>query len=135
MVLTSNQKSQLNKDILQYLANNDYSKTAAVFADQLQCSKEDIDPDGKKLEVKWKSILSLQKKITTLEDKVQGLEEEIAKSGTGGNKTVNIHELYLPKISYAMTGHKANVTSLAFHPQFTQLATSSEDGSIKIWEF
>ncbi len=32
MVLTSNQKLQLNKDILEYLANNDYNKTAAVFA-------------------------------------------------------------------------------------------------------
>ena len=29
-----------------------------------------------------------------------------------------------------MTGHKATVTSLAFHPQYTQLATSSEDGSM-----
>ena len=51
------------------------------------------------------------------------------------NKNVNINDLYLPKTpaKYSMTGHKATVTSLAFHPQFTQLATSSEDGSIKIW--
>jgi platelet-activating factor acetylhydrolase IB subunit alpha len=32
-----------------------------------------------------------------------------------------------------MEGHKATVTCIAFHPQFTQLATSSEDGSIKVW--
>ncbi len=32
MVLTTNQKSQLNKDILEYLANNDYMKTASIFA-------------------------------------------------------------------------------------------------------
>jgi platelet-activating factor acetylhydrolase IB subunit alpha len=51
------------------------------------------------------------------------------------NKNINIDELYLPKTpaKFAMTGHKATVTSLAFHPQYTQLATSSEDGSIKIW--
>jgi hypothetical protein len=32
MVLTSNQKVQLNKDLLEYLLNNDYQKTAEVFA-------------------------------------------------------------------------------------------------------
>ena len=36
---------------------------------------------------------------------------------------------------YSMKGHKANVTWLAFHPNYTQLATASEDGSIKIWQF
>jgi platelet-activating factor acetylhydrolase IB subunit alpha len=80
------------------------------------------------LEIKWKSILSLQKKITTLEEKCQGLEDELAKGGGGGlAKNININELYLPKTpaKYAMTGHKATVTSIAFHPQFTQLATSS----------
>lgn len=73
MVLTTNQKAQLNKDLLEYLANNDYPKTAAVFADEISANLEEIDPDGKKLEIKWKSILSLQKKITTLEEKCQGL--------------------------------------------------------------
>jgi platelet-activating factor acetylhydrolase IB subunit alpha len=34
-----------------------------------------------------------------------------------------------------MHGHKSNITSLAFHPQYTQIASSSEDGTIKIWEF
>jgi platelet-activating factor acetylhydrolase IB subunit alpha len=32
-----------------------------------------------------------------------------------------------------MKGHKSPVTNMAFHPQFTQLATCSEDGTIKIW--
>lgn len=34
-----------------------------------------------------------------------------------------------------MRGHKGNITALAFHPQYTQLATSAEDGTIKLWEF
>lgn len=44
--------------------------------------------------------------------------------------------MYLPKIppKYEMKGHKSPITSMAFHPQFTQLATSSQDGTIKIWE-
>ena len=33
----------------------------------------------------------------------------------------------------AIKGHKNNVTCLSFHPTFTEIASSSEDGTIKIW--
>lgn len=66
MVLTQTQKSQLHKDILEYLANNEFPKTASIFADEAELSLENVDPEGNKLEIKWKSILSLQKKITNL---------------------------------------------------------------------
>jgi platelet-activating factor acetylhydrolase IB subunit alpha len=44
--------------------------------------------------------------------------------------------MYLPKVpaKFEMKGHKGPITMMAFHPQFTQLATSSEDGTVKIWE-
>lgn len=50
---------------------------------------------------------------------------------------MNAEDLFILKQppKYEMKGHKSSITSIAFHPQFTQLATSSEDGSIKIWEF
>lgn len=66
MVLTQTQKTQLHKDFLEYLVNNDFPKTAPIFADEAQLSVDTVDPEGKKLEIKWKSILALQKKITTL---------------------------------------------------------------------
>ena len=34
-----------------------------------------------------------------------------------------------------MMGHKARVTRVVFHPFYTQVATSSEDASIKIWDY
>lgn len=34
-----------------------------------------------------------------------------------------------------LSGHRARVTKVCFHPKFSQLATSSEDGSIKIWDY
>ena len=34
-----------------------------------------------------------------------------------------------------LTGHRARVTKVAFHPKFSLLATSSEDGSIKMWDY
>ena len=50
-------------------------------------------------------------------------------------KDANIEDLFLPKTppQFQLKGHKANITSLAFHPSYTQLATTSEDGTIKIW--
>ncbi len=67
MVLTASQKNQLNRDILEYLVKNEYSKAAESFADEIGSSLADVDPEGNKLELKWKSILSLQKKINNLE--------------------------------------------------------------------
>lgn len=96
-----------------------------------------MDPDGKKLEIKWKSILSLQKKITNLEDKVLGLEEELAKCSNGKPPDkVKLEEMYMPqnKPKFEMKGHKSPITSMAFHPQFTEIATASEDGTAKLWE-
>ena len=83
MVLTQSQKTQLHKDLLEYFVNNDLPKTAQALADEAELSIDSVDPDGKKLEIKWKSILSLQKKITNLEDKIQGLEEELSKCSNG----------------------------------------------------
>ena len=34
-----------------------------------------------------------------------------------------------------LMGHRARVTKVAFHPMYTQLASSSEDASIKIWDY
>ena len=50
---------------------------------------------------------------------------------------VKIEDLFIPQTpaKHAMKSHRGNVTSLSFHPQYTQLASSSEDGTIKLWEF
>ena len=34
-----------------------------------------------------------------------------------------------------LRGHRAKVTKIAFHPVYTQIASSSEDASIKLWDF
>lgn len=101
-------------------------------------SLADVDPEGNKLEIKWKSILTLQKKINNLEEEVKNLREELEKApNKKGVNNANIEDLYIPKVppKFELKGHKSSITSVAFHPQYTQLASSSEDGSIKIWEF
>ena len=34
-----------------------------------------------------------------------------------------------------LMGHRARITKVIFHPLYTQVATSSEDASIKIWDY
>ena len=65
-MLTQTQRTQLNKDILEYLVKNNFAATAEKFSEEISVSLSDVDPEGNKLEIKWKSILSLQKKITNL---------------------------------------------------------------------
>lgn len=36
---------------------------------------------------------------------------------------------------YTFTGHRSPVTSVAFHPLFTLVASASEDATIKIWDW
>jgi platelet-activating factor acetylhydrolase IB subunit alpha len=134
-MLTPSQKSQLHREILEYLSASNFPLSADAFAGEAQLLLSEVDPEGTRMVMKWKSIYSLQKKIMGLEEKVQGLEEELARCSNGkGAQAVKLEELYLPKSPRVMTGHKKPVTGLAFHPHFTELASCSEDGTIKIWD-
>jgi len=96
----------------------------------------EVDPEGNKLEIKWKSILSLQKKINNLEEELKNAKEELEKAPNKKTNTVgNAEDLFLLKVpaKFEMKGHKSNITCVTFHPQYTQMATSSEDGTVKIW--
>jgi hypothetical protein len=98
MVLTGKQKDQLNKDILEYLVKNDYKESAQRFAEEIAVSLADVDPEGNRLEIKWKSILTLQKKISTLEEENENLKKEIATlPNKKQNGPVNSEELYILK--------------------------------------
>jgi hypothetical protein len=45
------------------------------MSEEIGVSLADVDPEGNKLELKWKSILSLQKKIANLELQIKDLLE------------------------------------------------------------
>ena len=58
------------------------------------------------------------------------LEEELAKCANSNGKAlgnVKIQDLFIPKVpaKFEMKGHKSPITNMAFHPQFTQIATTS----------
>lgn len=50
---------------------------------------------------------------------------------------IKIEDLYIPNTpaKHILKGHRSHVTSLSFHPQYTEIASSSDDGTIKMWDF
>eukprot|EP00825_Cyclidium_porcatum_P043847 TRINITY_DN6321_c0_g1_i1.p1 TRINITY_DN6321_c0_g1~~TRINITY_DN6321_c0_g1_i1.p1 ORF type:complete len:316 (+),score=44.53 TRINITY_DN6321_c0_g1_i1:185-1132(+) len=142
MVLTEKQKGELNKGILEYLNNNSYKKTAQLFEDECKLTFDQNEFKGTMqniLEKKWLSIVRLQKKVMELEQRVEELQNEVQKSSKfpKGLNQENLADQYTIKTpaKYSLQGHRANITSVSFHPNYSIIATSSEDGTIKLWDF
>ena len=117
-MLSKTQTEELNKAILEYLVNAQFADTAKVFAGETNLKAEDVDPEGQKLSLKWKSIISLTKKIANLEDQLKQMAPHngVQENNTGGqNEGIDIQ---IPE-RLAIKGHKNNVTSVSFHPEYT----------------
>lgn len=108
MVLTNQQREELNKAIIEYLVNSNYSETAKAFSTEAQvvhevASKASISDI---LEKKWVSISRLQKRIYELESKIEQQNEEMA--GMTKMKRTNLSpteiEQLLPKASPKLKG-------------------------------
>lgn len=142
MVLTNKQKEELNKAILEYLKNSNYPETAQLFQQE---SSTVLDANEKPnaamsdiLEKKWLAIYRLQKKVMELEAKIEQLTEELSSSSKFKKTLSEVDQDQLfPKIpsKFILQGHRAVVTHLSFHPQYSLLASCSEDASIKLWDF
>ncbi|KAK9457469.1 WD40-repeat-containing domain protein [Dipodascopsis uninucleata] len=138
-ILTNRQRDELNTSILQYLAASGF--TAAFNSLKTDLNREYVDIDESAanydglLEKKWTSVIRLQKKLMDFESKVFSLQSELD-SMPSYNRKIGDPSVWLPRISkYKLEGHREPVTSIAFHPVFSILASSSEDASIKIWDW
>lgn len=141
MVLTDKQKEELHKAIAEYLAKNKMDETLEIFKKE---ANTNYDPNEKTsmpdmLEKKWVSVIRLQKKCMELEAQIEQLKEQ-AKNSTGpihkSNLSAEDLELLFPKTParFDLQGHRGTVTRVAFHPQYSMLATCGEDAAIKIWD-
>lgn len=70
-----------------------------------------------------------------LEAKVRQLEQEL-QSAPSARRGASIAD-WIPRnpARHVLTGHRQPLTDVAFHPQFSQLATASEDATVKIYDW
>ncbi|KAJ3147407.1 protein with putative role during mitosis [Geranomyces michiganensis] len=122
--------------MLDYLRSNGF--TAAFDALATEAAITGFVADGKQrysglLEKKWTGIIRLQRKIMEQETKIAALEAEIS----SGPRRSNSKSEWMPRgpPRHTLSGHRGPVTRVAFHPVFTLVAASSEDASIKVWDY
>ncbi|KAG5647304.1 protein with putative role during mitosis [Asterophora parasitica] len=122
--------------MLDYLHANNYSSAFnALKAD----AGTEYTPDPKAkyaglLEKKWTSVIRLQKKIMDLENRNAALQEELSLSPA---KRAASQSDWVPRspAAHVLTGHRSPVTRVAFHPQYSIIASASEDATVKIWDW
>ncbi|TFL07527.1 dynein regulator [Pterulicium gracile] len=135
-LLSDRQREELHKSILEYLHANNFS--AAFSALQEDTGTKYIpDPKAKYaglLEKKWTSVIRLQKKIMDLENRNAALQEELS---TAPSKRSASQSDWVPRApaAHSLTGHRQPVTKIAFHPQYSILASASEDATVKLWDW
>lgn len=105
------------------------------------------------LEKKWTSVVRLQKKvrlsftypffcqltrsvaqILDLEKQVGELQQELAAAPTQ-RASASVKDWIPRNARHTLSGHRDQVTALAFHPVISVLATCSDDATIKIWDW
>lgn len=135
MVLSQRQREELNKAIAEYLQSNGYN-------DALEHFKRESDMPGdidKKfaglLEKKWTSVIRLQKKVNELEAKLTEAEKEFISGAPTREKRSPGEWIPRPPEKYALSGHRAPVTKVLFHPIFSLVISASEDSTLKVWDF
>lgn len=69
-----------------------------------------------------------------LETKSAQLQEEVNNAPTR-KQTSSVDWIPRPPEKQSMTGHRSPITCVVFHPVYQILASSSEDTTIKIWDF
>ena len=130
-------EEEINKCILEYLINKKYTNSVDPFIKDTGLNLSDATK-GNKLEKKWGTLLSLQKKISDLENEVKQLKEDLERGGAGLSDKAKkeAESMGLPKSIPKATvkGHRQGVTCLCFHPFYKRLASGSDDASIIIWE-
>ena len=130
-------EEEINKSILEYLILKKYTNSISPFLQDTGLKQSDAST-GNKLEKKWGTLLSLQKKISDLESEVKQLKEDLENGGKGLSDKAKkeAESMGLPKsvAKATLKGHRQGITCLCFHPFYKRLASGSDDASIIIWE-
>lgn len=135
MVLSQRQREELNKAIADYLANSGCFSTLEAFKKETDMPGEIDKKYSGLLEKKWTSVIRLQKKVMDLEAKLSEAEKEYIAGAPTRDKRSPLDWIPRPPERYCLSGHRAPVTRVIFHPVFSVLLSSSEDATIKVWDY
>lgn len=137
-MLSERQKDELHKSILDYFKTNGLHESYATL--MREAGQDGFVPDPKAkyaglLEKKWTSVIRLQKKIMEMESRMSQLQEELA-AAPSAKRSASLNE-WVPRASarHTMQGHRMPVTKVSFHPVFSQVASASEDTTVKLWDW
>ncbi|KAA0203948.1 hypothetical protein HAZT_HAZT010188 [Hyalella azteca] len=135
MVLSQRQREELNKAVADYLCSNGYMDALEAFKAEADMPGEIERKYSGLLEKKWTSVIRLQKKVMELEGKLHEAEREFIAGAPTRDKRSPAEWIPRPPEKYCLTGHRAPVTRVVIHPVYSLLVSSSEDGTIKIWDY
>ena len=137
MILTSKEREKLHRAIVAYLQSQGFSEPAEALVSATGLAGD--MGEGDLLEKKWSSVVRLQQKVINLQNEVQQLKEEMSFYGPGKKLSdSNAKRMEgLPRVpaKYSLAGHRESVTALSFHPVYSILASASEDGTVRLWDY
>lgn len=135
MVLSQRQREEFNKAIADYMSSNGYEEALESFKREADMPGEIDKKYQGLLEKKWTSVIRLQKKVNELEGKLSEAEKEFISGAPTREKRSPGEWIPRPPEKYELSGHRAPVTRVIFHPVFSIMISASEDATIKLWDF
>lgn len=134
MVLSQRQKEELNKAIADYLSVNGFHNALEHFQKEAAMGEIEQKYHGL-LEKKWTSVIRLQKRVMDLEAKLAEAEKEVNSGAPTRDRRSPSEWIPRPPERYSLSGHRSPITRVVFHPVFALMVSSSEDATIKIWDY
>ncbi|MCP9258128.1 Lissencephaly-1 [Dirofilaria immitis] len=112
MNLSEKQRDELNRAIADYLQSYGYTESFNAFRRETGL-----------------------KKVMDLEAKLQEAEREYIHGAPTREKRQPGEWIPRPPEKFCLNGHRSPITRVVFHPIYSIIASSSEDSTIKVWDF
>ncbi|KAK7506109.1 hypothetical protein BaRGS_00002831 [Batillaria attramentaria] len=127
--------SDRNKAIADYLSVNGFHNALEHFQKEAAMQGEIEKKYNGLLEKKWTSVIRLQKRVMDLEAKLAEVEKEVNSGAPTRDRRSPTEWIPRPPERYSLSGHRSPITRVVFHPVFSLMVSSSEDATIKIWDY